>query len=142
MDNILEKKISSQGWILADGATGTNLFNMGLQSGDAPEFWNLEFPEKIKKLYRDSIEAGSDLFLTNSFCGNSSRLALHNAANQASELSRISAELGIEVKREFDRDVIMAGSVGPTGELMDPLGPLTFERAVQIFVEQISGLQE
>ena len=66
MDNILEKKISSQGWILADGATGTNLFNMGLQSGDAPEFWNLEFPEKIKKLYRDSIEAGSDLFLTNS----------------------------------------------------------------------------
>ena len=82
------------------------------------------------------------LFLTNSFGGNSSRLALHNAANRASELSRISAELGIEVKREFDRDIIMAGSVGPTGELMDPLGPLTFERAVQIFVEQISGLKE
>ena len=58
MGNILEHKISSQGWILCDGATGTNLFNMGLQSGDAPEFWNLEFPEKIKKLYRDSIEAG------------------------------------------------------------------------------------
>ena len=142
MDNILEKKISSQGWILADGATGTNLFNMGLQSGDAPEFWNLEFPEKIKKLYRDSIEAGCDLFLTNSFGGNSSRLALHNAANRASELSYISAKLGIEVKRELDKDAIMAGSVGPTGELMDPLGPLTFERAVQIFVEQISGLKE
>ena len=87
MDNILENIISSEGWILADGATGTNLFNMGLQSGDAPELWNLEFPEKIKKLYRDSIVAGCDLFLTNSFGGNSSRLALHNAANRAAELS-------------------------------------------------------
>ena len=142
MVNILEKKISSQGWILADGATGTNLFNMGLQSGDAPEFWNLEFPEKIKKLYRDSIVAGCDLFLTNSFGGNSSRLALHNAANRAAELSCLSAELGIEVKKEFERDIIMAGSVGPTGELMDPLGPLTFEKAVLIFTQQITGLKE
>ena len=142
MVNLIQKKINSQGWILADGATGTNLFNMGLESGDPPEFWNINFPDRIKSLYRDSILAGCDLFLTNSFGGNSSRLALHNASDRARELSRLSAQLGAEVKNEFDRDIIMAGSVGPTGELMDPLGPLTFDKAVNIFSEQMLGLKE
>jgi len=140
--NLIQKKINSQGWILADGATGTNLFNMGLESGDPPEFWNINFPDRIKSLYRDSILAGCDLFLTNSFGGNSSRLALHNASDRARELSRLSAQLGAEVKNEFDHDIIMAGSVGPTGELMDPLGPLTFDKAVNIFSEQMLGLKE
>ena len=142
MVNLIQKKINSQGWILADGATGTNLFNMGLESGDPPEFWNINFPDRIKSLYRDSILAGCDLFLTNSFGGNSSRLALHNASDRARELSRLSAQLGAEVKNEFDHDIIMAGSVGPTGELMDPLGPLTFDKAVNIFSEQMLGLKE
>jgi 5-methyltetrahydrofolate--homocysteine methyltransferase len=140
--NLIQKKINSQGWILADGATGTNLFNMGLESGDPPEFWNINFPDRIKSLYRDSILAGCDLFLTNSFGGNSSRLALHNASDRARELSRLSAQLGAEVKNEFDHDIIMAGSVGPTGELMDPLGPLTFDKAVNIFSDQMLGLKE
>jgi len=140
--NLIQKKINSQGWILADGATGTNLINMGLESGDPPEFWNINFPDRIKSLYRDSILAGCDLFLTNSFGGNSSRLALHNASDRARELSRLSAQLGAEVKNEFDHDIIMAGSVGPTGELMDPLGPLTFDKAVNIFSEQMLGLKE
>lgn len=142
MVNLIQKKINLQGWILADGATGTNLFNMGLESGDPPEFWNINFPDRIKSLYRDSILAGCDLFLTNSFGGNSSRLALHNASDRARELSRLSAQLGAEVKNEFDHDIIMAGSVGPTGELMDPLGPLTFDKAVNIFSEQMLGLKE
>ena len=114
---------------------------MGLESGDPPEFWNINFPDRIKSLYRDSILAGCDLFLTNSFGGNSSRLALHNASDRARELSRLSAQLGAEVKNEFDHDIIMAGSVGPTGELMDPLGPLTFDKAVNIFSEQMLGLK-
>ena len=62
----IEKKINSCEWLLTDGATGTNLFDMGLMSGDAPELWNEKYPEKIIKLHKDAIDAGSDLFLTNS----------------------------------------------------------------------------
>ena len=66
MSKLIKSILGSQGYILADGATGTNLFNVGLESGEAPEIWNNNFPEKIKDLYRQSILAGSDLFLTNS----------------------------------------------------------------------------
>ena len=97
MSEIFSKILASQGYILADGATGTNLFNVGLESGEAPEIWNNNFPEKIKDLYRQSVLAGSDLFLTNSFGGNASRLALHGASDMAYELSKLSALLGLEV---------------------------------------------
>ena len=84
-------------WILADGATGTNLFNMGLQSGDAPELWNVTEQDKIRALYRGSVDAGSDLFLTNTFGGNAARLKLHDAQARVHELNRVGAELGREV---------------------------------------------
>ena len=140
MSKILQKIIDKQGFVLADGATGTNLFNMGLMAGDAPEMWNVEHPERITKLYQDAVDAGSDLFLTNSFGGNASRLKLHNAQSRAQELSRISAELGREVADKSDRDIVVAGSVGPTGEIMGKVGTLTHEVAVEIFEEQAQGL--
>jgi methionine synthase I (cobalamin-dependent) len=129
-------------WILADGATGTNLFEMGLESGDAPELWNETHPGNITKLYQMAVDAGSDLFLTNSFGGNSARLKLHNAGHRARELSRISAELGREVADKAGRTVIVAGSVGPTGEIMEPVGSLSHADAVEIFHEQAQGLKE
>ena len=142
MSKILQKIIDIQGFVLADGATGTNLFNMGLMAGDAPEMWNVEHPDRITKLYQDAVDAGSDLFLTNSFGGNASRLKLHNAQNRARELSRIAAELGREVADRCDRDIVVAGSVGPTGEIMGEVGTLTHEVAVEIFEEQAHGLLE
>jgi len=63
----LSKLLASRDWLMADGATGTNLFNMGLSSGEPPEFWNIEKPENILKLYGAAVAAGSDIFLTNSF---------------------------------------------------------------------------
>ena len=75
----LSKLLSSRDWLMADGATGTNLFNMGLSSGEPPEFWNTEQPDNIRSLYRSAVEAGSDIFLTNSFGGNAARLKLHSA---------------------------------------------------------------
>ena len=137
----LQTLLANRDWILADGATGTNLFNMGLSSGDAPELWNQTDPDKIKALYKGSVDAGSDLFLTNSFGGNSSRLKLHGAENRAAELSRISAEIGREVADASGRQVIVAGSVGPTGEIMEPMGPLSYAVAVEIFHEQAEGLK-
>ena len=142
MTNALTRMLAERDWILADGATGTTLFNMGLCSGDAPELWNVEHPDKIRALYSGAVNAGSDLFLTNSFGGNASRLKLHGAEKRARELSRISAELGREIADASGRTVIVAGSVGPTGEIMAPLGELTHELAVEIFHEQAEGLKE
>jgi 5-methyltetrahydrofolate--homocysteine methyltransferase len=142
MSDALSKMLETRDWIMADGATGTNLFNMGLESGDAPELWNETHPDRIKKLYSFAVDNGSDLFLTNSFGGNSARLKLHNAGHRARELSRISAELGREVADAAGRPVIVAGSVGPTGEIMEPVGALSHAAAVEIFHEQAEGLKE
>ncbi|MGH1465398.1 MAG: betaine--homocysteine S-methyltransferase [Cognatishimia sp.] len=142
MTNALSRLLETQDWLLADGATGTNLFNMGLTSGDAPELWNEEHPDRIKKLYQFAVDSGSDLFLTNSFGGNASRLKLHDAAHRARELSRIAAELGREVADKAGRTVIVAGSVGPTGDIMQPVGTLSHADAVEMFHEQAEGLKE
>jgi 5-methyltetrahydrofolate--homocysteine methyltransferase len=142
MTNALQRMLSERDWILADGATGTNLFNMGLSSGDAPEMWNVDEPEKIKALYRGAVDAGSDLFLTNTFGGNASRLKLHDAHNRVAELNIAAANLARDVADAAGRPVIVAGSVGPTGEIMMPLGTLTHEIAVEMFHEQAVALKE
>ena len=127
---------------LAEGPTGTNLPNMALASGDAPEFWNVDRPADIRTLYAGAIDAGSDLFLTNTFGGNASRLALHDGQARVRELNRAGAEIGRELADASGRPVIVAGSVGPTGEIMAPMGALTFESAVEMFHEQAEGLKE
>ncbi len=141
MGNALSDLLATRDWLLADGATGTNLFNMGLSSGDAPELWNADAPEKIRALYSGAVDAGSDLFLTNTFGANASRLKLHDAQDRVHELNRLGAELGREVADGAGRKVIVAGSVGPTGEIMAPMGALTHELAVEMFHEQAEGLK-
>ena len=71
--------LETTGWVLADGATGTNLFQTGLQTGYPPELWNVERPEEITALHTSFIDAGSQLILTNSFGGTAHRLRLHAA---------------------------------------------------------------
>jgi 5-methyltetrahydrofolate--homocysteine methyltransferase len=134
--------LASRDWLLADGATGTNLFNMGLEAGEAPELWNETEPAKVRALYDGSIGAGSDLFLTNSFGGNASRLKLHDAQDRVRELNRAAAALARDVADAADRPVVVAGSMGPTGEIMAPHGPLTVENAAAMFEEQAAGLLE
>ncbi len=141
MTDALSRLLASRDWLLADGATGTNLFNMGLSSGEPPEFWNTDQPDNIRKLYSGAVEAGSDLFLTNTFGGNAARLKLHNAQGQVRELNRVGAELGREVADKAGRLVVVAGSVGPTGEIFEPMGTLTHALAVEIFHEQAEGLK-
>jgi 5-methyltetrahydrofolate--homocysteine methyltransferase len=142
MKNPLSDLLATRDWLLADGATGTNLFNMGLMAGDAPEFWNVDAPEKIIALYSGAIDAGSDLFLTNTFGGNASRLKLHNAQGRVRELNRAGAEIGRNLADKAGRPVIVAGSIGPTGEIMEPMGTLTYSNAVEMFHEQAEGLKE
>lgn len=141
MTDALSKLLSSHDWLMADGATGTNLFNMGLSSGDAPEFWNADEPDNIRALYKSAVDSGSDIFLTNSFGGNASRLKLHGAQGRVHELNRLAASLGREIADKAGRTVVVAGSVGPTGEIMIPMGTLTHETAVEMFHEQAEGLK-
>ncbi|MCE8524047.1 betaine--homocysteine S-methyltransferase [Ruegeria pomeroyi] len=142
MTNAFAEMLASHDVLLADGATGTNLFAMGLQSGDAPELWNTDEPAKIRALYQGSVDAGSDLFLTNTFGGTAARLKLHDAQGRVRELNRVGAELGREVADRAGRKVIVAGSVGPTGEIMEPVGALSHAAAVEMFHEQAEGLKE
>ena len=142
MSDLLSRLLETRDWLMADGATGTNLFNMGLSSGDAPEMWNVEHPDRIRTLYRGAVEAGSDIFLTNSFGANAARLKLHNAQGRTRELNRIAASLGREVADAAGRPVVVAGSMGPTGEIFEPMGPMTHAQAVEIFHEQAEGLKE
>ncbi|MBO9476912.1 betaine--homocysteine S-methyltransferase [Shimia sp. R11_0] len=142
MTNALSKLLETRDWLMADGATGTNLFNMGLTSGDAPEIWNDTHPENIKKLYSLAVESGSDIFLTNSFGGNASRLKLHDAQGRVRELNRLAAEIGRDVADAARRPVVVAGSVGPTGDIMEPVGTLSHAGAVEMFHEQAEGLKE
>ncbi|MEX0349671.1 MAG: betaine--homocysteine S-methyltransferase [Paracoccaceae bacterium] len=141
MTNALTRLLASKDTLLADGATGTNLFAMGLQSGDAPELWNADQPEKIAALYQGSVDAGSDLFLTNTFGGTAARLKLHDAQNRVGELNRLGAEIGREVADKSGREIVVAGSVGPTGEIFEPVGTFSHAEAVEMFHEQADALK-
>ena len=129
------------GRFLADGATGTNLFAMGLTPGDAPELWNAAHPDRIESLHRAFVDAGADIILTNSFGANRRRLMLHGLEARARELNRLAAQTARRVADCARRPVVVAGSVGPTGDLIAPLGPLSKDEAVGVFVEQIEGLR-
>ena len=140
MSHPLQQLLDEKGVLLADGATGTNLFAEGLEAGEAPEVWNFEHPEKIATHHRKFVEAGADIILTNSFGGTRQRLKLHNYQDRVFETNKKAAEIARGVADAAGRKVIVAGSVGPTGELFVPLGALTHEDAVNAFVEQIEGL--
>ena len=142
MTNPIDALLAEKGVLLADGATGTNLFNMGLESGEAPELWNETAPEKITALHQNFVDAGADIILTNSFGGTRQRLKLHNAQDRVHELNKRAAEIAKSVADKAGRKVIVAGSVGPTGELLVPLGAMTYDEAVDAFAEQIAGLKE
>ncbi|MGF1593549.1 MAG: betaine--homocysteine S-methyltransferase [Kiloniellaceae bacterium] len=141
MADRLTDLLETRPWLLADGATGTNFFAMGLQHGDAPELWNLERPDEVVRHYRSFIDAGSDIVLTNSFGGTANRLKLHKADDRVFEINKAAAELARRAIAESGRDdVIVAGSIGPTGDLFVPLGPLTVEEGAKAFEEQARGL--
>ncbi len=132
--------LATRPWLLADGATGSNLFDVGLMSGDAPELWNTEHPERITKLHQDFVDAGADIILTNSFGGTTYRLKLHNAQGRMAELNTRAAQIARKVADASGRTVAVAGSMGPTGEIMEPIGPLTFDQAKAAFAEQALAL--
>ena len=142
MSNLLEQLLAEKPALLLDGATGTNLFAMGLQSGDSPEFWNVEHPDRIAAHYRSFIDAGSDIVLTNTFGGTAYRLKLHDGQDRVAEFNIAGAEILCEEVAKSGRQVVVAGSMGPTGEILEPAGQVSIAQAEEAYTEQAFALKE
>ena len=140
MTDRLTSLLTERAWLLADGATGSNLFDRGLQSGDAPELWNSDHSERVAQLHRAFVDAGADIILTNSFGGTRHRLKLHKAEGRVGELNEAAARIARSEATQAGRTVLVAGSMGPTGEILEPLGPLSQEDASDAFAEQAAAL--
>jgi methionine synthase I (cobalamin-dependent) len=141
-DRLLEL-LSSGEAVIADGAMGTSLMAMGLPPGDAPETWLIgaEGRAAIASVHAGFVEAGSDVLLTCSFGTARWRLARHGLGDRAAELARSAAEIAIEVARGAARQrVLVAGSIGPSGELLEPYGTLPATEAADGFAEVAAGL--
>ena len=141
MSTLLSDLLNEKGILLADGATGSNLFGMGLQTGDAPELWNDEHPDRIAAHYRSFVDAGSDIILTNTFGGTHFRMKLHGAEKRVKELNIKAAEILKEEIKKSGRRIVVAGSMGPTGEILAPIGEVSHDEAVAAFREQAEALK-
>ncbi|MCP4358673.1 MAG: betaine--homocysteine S-methyltransferase [Chloroflexi bacterium] len=138
----LQVALETNEFLILDGAMGTLLFAMGLEQGAPPELWNVAYPERLQEVHGRYIDAGSQVILTNSFGGTSYRLKLHNLQDQVYELNRAASENGRAAANNAPHPVLVGGSMGPTGELLEPMGTMTFEEAKAAFAEQAKGLVE
>ncbi len=128
--------------ILLDGAMGTLLMETGLVSEDSQEEWNVLHPDKIRQIHRNYIQAGSRIILTNSFGGTSVRLEAYGLQDRAIEINRAAAENARAEANAASQPVLVAGSMGPTGQFLEPLGPLSLDQAEKTFQDQATGLSE
>ncbi len=142
MSDILTSLLAERDYLVADGAMGTNLFEAGLMTGDSPELWNVDHPDRIAAVHRGMVEAGADIILTNTFGCNRYRMALHGAQDRVTELNIAGARIAREVADAAGRPVVVAGSMGPTGEIYQPVGPLSIEDGAAAFAEQAHALAE
>ena len=138
MNNVYEW-LDAGNTLVGDGAMGTALQNAGLTDGGAPELWNVDHPDRIATVLDSYAAAGAQFVTTNTFGGTRPRLAMHDLQDRVYELNKAGAEVARSVADKHD-NVFVFGDVGPSGELMDPLGTLTHDEAKEIFAEQIKGL--
>lgn len=121
---------------------GTMLFSTGLEHGGAPELWNVEHPERVAAVHQAYLDAGSRILLTNTFGGSRYRLVLHRLEDRVAELNRAAVKILRDVVDASGTAALVAGDIGPSGGLIQPLGELTYAEVVQSFSEQASALVE
>lgn len=139
MEQSLRQYLLTGNLLIADGATGTMLMAAGLPPGAAPELWNVEQPEQIITLHRAYLEAGSQVILTNTFGGSRVKLDKFSLGERTQELNLAAASLA---RQASQGGAYVAGDIGPSGELMQPMGPLTYDGAMQSFAEQAAALAD
>ena len=142
MSNLLSRLLEQKDVIVADGAMGTSLFTLGLGKGDNGAAWNVERPEAVKSVHQGFVDAGSDILLTNTFGANRIRLALHHLEDRARELNIAGARIAREVADGAGRAVVVAGDIGPIGDVLEPLGTRSVDEAEHAFYEQAQALKE
>jgi methionine synthase I (cobalamin-dependent) len=140
--NVFQYLLNTGQPLVADGAMGTTLFSLGLEGGGCPELLNVEQPDLVEKVHRGFIEAGADIILTNTFGGTRRRLALHHLDDRVAELNAAAVAIARRATGLADRPVAVAGSIGPTGDLFAPLGPLSHEDGLEVFTEQAQALAD
>lgn len=123
---------------MSDGATGTYLQAHGLEPGGCPEEFNLNHPEVVRGMAQAYFAAGSEMVLTNSFGANRFMLGKYGHGDKVSELNRLAAE---HARSQAPHGSFVIGSVGPTGEFLEPLGEVTEEEMLAAFVEQVTALE-
>ncbi|MCX6031867.1 MAG: betaine--homocysteine S-methyltransferase [Chloroflexi bacterium] len=140
--NKLIQFLSAHPFILGDGAMGTMLQQVGLTTGGAPEEWNVARPDVIMEIYQGYVAAGAQIITTNSFGGTRYRLGRENLQDHVAEFNLAAARLARKVAAAADHEVLVAGDIGPTGEILFPLGTVTAEEARDAFTEQAAALAE
>jgi 5-methyltetrahydrofolate--homocysteine methyltransferase len=126
------------GYQVFDGGMGTMLQASGLDDGGAPELWNVDRPHDVAAIHEQYLRAGAGIITTNTFGGTRPRLAMHGLQDRVDELNRAAAELARRVAAPYG--ALVAGDLGPLGELFEPMGELTPETAEALFAEQLRGL--
>jgi len=140
MTNKLVTNLERNGRLVADGGMGTSLFELGLQAGSTPELWNIDHPDRVAGVHAGFIDAGSDIILTNTFGGTAARLNLDGLGHRVQELNEAGVAVARSAADRAPREIIVAGSVGPTGQLFSPLGELSHSQGVALFKEQVTAL--
>lgn len=136
IQSILEKS----GYVITDGAMGTVLFSSGLDQGDPPELWNVDYPDRVAAVHQAYYDAGAQVMLTNTFGGNRYRLMLHNAQDRVAEVNQAAAAILREVVSKNDNQAVVAGDIGPSGQVLTPYGELSFQEAKEGFAQQAEAL--
>lgn len=131
--------MSKKATVVTDGATGTMLQRAGLPAGAPSELWVLENPDGIRNLHRGYLEAGSDAILTDTFGGTRLKLDNNRLGENVVEINRSAAKLAKEMAGD---KALVFGDIGPTGKILEPLGPLTYAEALKTFAEQAKALIE
>ena len=131
--------------LLLDGAMGTMLQSYGLKSGECPEEWNISHRQVVKKIYQEYIKAGADVILTNTFGANRVKLSSFNRQNDVMEINKSAVKIAketIKSVKEPEKKVLLAASVGPTGKILEPYGPLSIKEVYENYKEQVVILKE
>ena len=134
----LAKILETKKTMVIDGATGTNLQEMGLPIGTAPELWVDEKPDAVFTIYKKFIDAGADIILTCTFGGNRIRLKHAGLQEKAKEINQKAVRLAKEALT--GKDILVAGSMGPIGEMMPPYGTLSEVDVYAFYQEQAQYL--